>query len=79
MACNVFIAPREIYYGKGSLQAVAGVPGKRILCVTDRVVKSMGMAEKLEQIYSGKEVDIVFYDQVEPDPSIETVGKIATL
>lgn len=79
MAHNVFIAPREIYYGKGSLQAVAGVLGKRILCVTDRVVRSTGMAEKLERIYSGKEVDIVFYDQVEPDPSIETVGKIATL
>jgi alcohol dehydrogenase len=79
MAYNVFIAPREIYYGAGALNAVAGVPGKRVLCVTDSGVKSLGLADRLDGILKAKGADTAIYDQVEPDPSRETVGKIAML
>lgn len=79
MAYNVFTAPREIYYGAGALAAVAGVPGKRVLCVTDSGVKAMGLADKLDGILKRKGAETAIYDQVEPDPSRETVGKIAAL
>jgi alcohol dehydrogenase class IV len=79
MAYNVFIAPREIYYGAGALKAIAGVPGKRVLCVTDSIVKSVGLTDNLEKILEKKGADTAIYDQVEPDPSRETVGKIAQL
>jgi alcohol dehydrogenase len=79
MAYNVFIAPREIYYGAGALNAVANVPGKRVLCVTDSVVKAIGLVDRVVGILKAKGADTVIYDQVESDPSRETVGKIATL
>ncbi|MBN1380950.1 MAG: iron-containing alcohol dehydrogenase [Deltaproteobacteria bacterium] len=79
MAYNVFIAPREIYYGTGALNAIAGVPGKRILCVTDSGVRSQGLVDKLETILKEKGAETTIYDQVEPDPSRETIGKIAEL
>jgi len=79
MAYNVFIAPREIFYGAGALNAVAGVPGKRVLCVTDSGVKAMGLADRLDSLIKAKGADTAIYDQVESDPSRETVGKIATL
>jgi alcohol dehydrogenase class IV len=74
MAFNVFIAPREIFYGQGALQSLGEVKGKRVMIVTDPVVRNLGLVEKVEQVLRG--MDRTVYDQVEPDPSRETVGKI---
>jgi alcohol dehydrogenase len=74
MAYNTFISPREIFYGLGALQSLSEVKGKRVMIVTDAVVRKLGLVEKVEQILQGMERAV--YDQVEPDPSRVTVGKI---
>lgn len=77
MAHNVFVTPREIFYGQGALQALGNVKGKRALIVTDAVVRRLRLVEKVEQLLQG--MDRSVYDQVEPDPSRDTVGKIFSL
>ena len=76
MAVNVFSSPREIYYGAGALKSVGNVLGKRVLVVSDSGVKAQGLLDKLEGVLKGQGVDWVVFDQVEPDPSRETIGKI---
>jgi alcohol dehydrogenase len=74
MAYNIFLAPREIFYGLGALQSLSEVKGKRVMIVTDAIVRNLGLVERMEQILPGRERAV--YDQVEPDPSRDTVGKI---
>jgi alcohol dehydrogenase class IV len=74
MAYNTFVVPREIFYGPGALQSLSEVKGKRVLIVTDPIVRNLGLVEKVEQIL--KSMDSTVYDRVEPDPSRDTVGKI---
>ena len=76
MAVNIFSSPREIYYGAGALKSVANVLGKRNLVVTDSGLKVQGLVDKLEEIIKGRGADLAIFDQVEPDPSRETIGKI---
>jgi alcohol dehydrogenase len=76
MAVDLFCSPREIYYGAGALNSVANILGKRILVVTDSGVKAQGLVSKLEDIIKDRKVEMALFDQVEPDPSRETVGKI---
>jgi alcohol dehydrogenase len=74
MAGYVFVTPREIFYGPGALQSLGNVSGKRALIVTDTIIRNLGLVEKVEQILENFNRSV--YDQVEPDPSRETVGKI---
>jgi alcohol dehydrogenase len=76
MAVNIFSSPREIYYGAGALNRVANVLGKRNLVITDSGLKAQGLVDKLEGIIRDQRADLTVFDQVEPDPSRETIGKI---
>jgi alcohol dehydrogenase len=79
MASTLFITPREIYYGEGALQSLGDVSGKRALIVTDPIIRGLELVEKVEQIGRDKGLGTAVYDQVEPDPSRDTVGKIFSL
>jgi len=79
MAVNIFTSPREIYYGAGAIKSVTGLLGKRTLIVTDSGVRAQGLADRLGEIIKGQGADLAIFDQVEPDPSRETAGKILAL
>jgi len=79
MAVNVFASPREIYYGAGAIKSVTSLLGKRTLVVTDSGVKAQGLADRLGEIIKVQGADLAIFDQVEPDPSRETAGKILAL
>jgi alcohol dehydrogenase class IV len=79
MAAIIFTSPREIYYGAGAIESVRGLLGKRALVVTDPGVKAQGLSDRLGEIIKGQEADLAIFDQVESDPSRETVGKILAL
>jgi alcohol dehydrogenase len=76
MAVNIFSSPREIYYGPGALNSMANVLGKRNLVVTDSGLRAQGLVDRVEEIIKGRGADLTVFDQVEPDPSRETIGKI---
>ncbi len=76
MAVNIFSSPREIYYGAGALKSVTNVSCKRVLVVTDSGIKAQGLVDKLEGIIKSQGAQMAVFDQVEPDPSRESIGRI---
>ncbi|MFC1953072.1 iron-containing alcohol dehydrogenase [Chloroflexota bacterium] len=76
MPYRPFIVPRNIYYGPGSLEALTGIQGERILIVTDPVVSALGLVKQVEKILHSRQAKTLVFDQVEPDPSNNTVWSI---
>lgn len=71
-----FTLPRDIYHGKGAMEALKTLEGKKaMLCVGGSSMKTFGFLDKAAAYLreAGMEVDII--DGVEPDPSVETVLK----
>ena len=71
-----FTLPRDLYHGKGSLEALKDFEGKRaMVCVGGGSMKRFGFLDRaigyLKE--AGMEVDII--EGIEPDPSVDTVMK----
>ncbi|MDO5330594.1 MAG: iron-containing alcohol dehydrogenase [Bacillota bacterium] len=71
-----FTLPRDIYHGKGSLETLKTLKGKRAtICVGGGSMKRFGFLDKaigyLKE--AGMEVDLI--EGIESDPSVETVMK----
>jgi alcohol dehydrogenase class IV len=67
-----FVSPR-IVFGEGALDALDELQGRRALIVTDVNIARMGLVDKVKAhlVKAGFEVDV--FDQIEPDPSVQTV------
>ena len=71
-----FTLPRDLYHGKGALEALKSFEGKKaIICVGGGSMKKFGFLDRAIDYLkeAGMEVDII--DGIEPDPSVETVMK----
>ena len=79
MPMRMFIVPREIYYGWGALEALKGVKGERALIVTGPRLQKMGHVDRVEAMLNENGIETRVFSEVEPEPSKETVVKIATL
>lgn len=69
-----FTLPRDIYYGKGTLEELKNLKGKKaIVVVGGNAMKRYGFLDKAiaNLKYAGFEVKI--FENVESDPSVETV------
>jgi alcohol dehydrogenase class IV len=75
MAYQRFCVPREIYCGWGAVEALDRVEGKKALVVTDKGMRGPGYVDKVERILGAKGIEISVFDEVEPNPSKETVRK----
>jgi alcohol dehydrogenase class IV len=69
-----FISP-EIVYGEEALSRLDELGGKRAFIVTDKHIVGMGFAAQVEEHLSQAGIDYQVYDEVEPEPSIETIKK----
>ena len=67
-----FSSPR-IVFGEGALGYLETIESKRACIVTDTNLVSLGYINNLREILTSKGTKIDVIDQVEPDPSIETV------
>jgi alcohol dehydrogenase class IV len=65
--------------GEDALQYLKEVEGKRALIITDRVIQGLGFAEKAASYLKEAGMDVRVFDEVEPEPSIETVMKGAEI
>lgn len=71
-----FTIPRDIYYGKGSLEALKSVKGnKAIIVVGGGSMKRFGFLAKVEEYLKEAGMETKLIEGVEPDPSVETVMK----
>jgi len=76
MAYRTFLTPRNIYHGPGALEALASLPGERVLIVTDRGVRNAGLVEPVKKILRDNKAESTVFDGIEPDPSKSTVWSI---
>ena len=73
-----FFTSPKIAFGEDSLEQLRTVEGKRVLVVTDPVVRKLGMFELVANELKKEPRAIEIYDQVEAEPSFENVEKVAS-
>ena len=71
-----FTSPK-IAFGEDSLEQLSTIGGKRVLIVTDLVVRKLGMVDLVLAELKKETRSIEVFDQVEPEPSFENVEKAA--
>ena len=71
-----FTLPRDIYHGKGSLEALKTFEGKRaIICVGGGSMKRFGFLDRAIGYLKEAGMEVEVFEGIEPDPSVETVMK----
>lgn len=71
-----FTLPRDIYYGKDSLEVLKTVKGKKaILVIGGGSMKRAGFVDKIIGYLKEAGIETKLFEGVEPDPSVETVMK----
>jgi alcohol dehydrogenase class IV len=67
-----FASP-EIIFGVGALDALERLQGRRALIVTDATLVSLGLVDRVRVRLEREGFSVDVFDQVEPEPSIQTV------
>lgn len=69
-----FTNPRDIYHGKGSLEALKDLKGKKaMICVGGGSMKRFGFLQRAEQYLKEAGMEVQLFEGIEPDPSVTTV------
>lgn len=75
-----FTLPRDLYHGKGSLEELKNLKGKKaVLVVGGGSMKRFGFLDKAVGYLEEAGMEVKLFENVEPDPSVETVMKGAKL
>lgn len=71
-----FTVPRDLYHGKGAIDALKTLKGKRaIVVVGGGSMKRFGFLDKVVANLKKAGMEVRLFEGVEPDPSVETVMK----
>lgn len=71
-----FTLPRDLYHGKGSLEALKNLTGKKaVVVVGGGSMKRFGFLDKVCDYLKEAGMEVKLFEGVEPDPSVETVMK----
>ena len=71
-----FTLPRDLYHGKGSLEMLKTLGGKKaIVVVGGGTMKRMGFLDQAVSYLKEGGMEVALFEGVEPDPSVETVMK----
>ena len=71
-----FTLPRDLYHGKGSLEALKTFEGKKaIICVGGGSMKRFGFLDRAAGYLKEAGMEVDFIEGIEPDPSVDTVMK----
>ena len=69
-----FTLPRDVYYGKGTLEELKNLKGKKaIVVVGGGSMKRFGFLDKVVNYLREANMEVELFENVEPDPSVETV------
>jgi len=71
-----FTLPRDLYHGKGAIENLKNLEGKRaVVVVGGGSMKRFGFLDKIENYLKEAGMEVRLFEGVEPDPSVETVMK----
>lgn len=71
-----FTIPRDIYHGKGALENLKNLQGKKAVVVCGRgAMKKSGVLDKIVGYLHEAHLEVEVFEGVEHDPSIETVER----
>ncbi|ABX41409.1 iron-containing alcohol dehydrogenase [Lachnoclostridium phytofermentans] len=71
-----FTLPRDLYHGKGSLAELKNLTGKKaIIVVGGGSMKRFGFLDRAIDYIKEAGMEVSLFENVEPDPSVETVMK----
>ena len=69
-----FTLPRDLYYGKGALENLKNLKGKRaVIVVGGSAMKKNGFLQRAEDYLKEAGMEVKVIEGVEPDPSVTTV------
>ena len=69
-----FTLPRDLYHGKGSLEELKNLTGKKaIVVVGGGSMKRFGFLDRAVDYLKQAGMEVQLFENVEPDPSVETV------
>ena len=75
-----FTLPRDIYYGKDSLETLKTLKGKKaVIVLGGGSMKRFGFVDKAVAYLKEAGIETKLFENVEPDPSVETVMKGAQM
>lgn len=69
-----FTLPRDLYHGKGALEALKNLKGTRaFVCVGGGSMKRFGFLGKVVSYLKEAGMEVQLFEGIEPDPSVDTV------
>ena len=75
-----FTLPRDLYHGKGSLEELKNLKGRKaIIVVGGGSMKRFGFLDKAVGYLEEAGMEVKLFENVEPDPSVKTVMKGAEM
>ncbi len=75
-----FTLPRDLYHGKGALEALKNLEGKKaIVCVGGGSMKRNGFLDRAVNYLKEAGMEVKLFEGIEPDPSVTTVMKGAAV
>jgi len=70
-----FTSPRTIVFGEGALEYLKELEGKKVFIVTDKNLRELGIVDKVVEQLKETSMEIQIFDEVEPEPSKQTIEK----
>ena len=75
-----FTLPRDLYHGKGSLEELKNLSGKKaVLVVGGGSMRRFGFLDRAVAYLEEAGMEVKLFENVEPDPSVETVMRGAEM
>lgn len=69
-----FTLPRDLYHGKGALEALKSFEGKKaMICTGGGSMKKFGFLDKAVSYLKEAGFEVELFEGIEPDPSVDTV------
>ena len=69
-----FTLPRDLYHGKGSLETLKTLKGKKaIICVGGGSMKRFGFLDRAVKYLEEAGMEVALFEGIESDPSVDTV------
>jgi len=69
-----FTLPRDIYYGKNALENLKSLKGKKaVIAIGGGTMKRLGFVDKVVSYLNEAGMETKLIENIEPDPSVETV------